>query len=232
MALFIDSSDPAEIGDLFRWGSISGVTTNPLILAREARGADLRERMQQVLDVSSGDVSVELTTEQEQDMVREALTYNEWHPKRMCIKVPMSEVGMRVLSTLAKRGIKTNLTCLMAANQAYLGALAGATYVSIFMGRIADMGYDPRPVITETRALIDREKLESRLIVGSIRQMVDVNQALLAGAHIVTVTPPVLRKMAHHPRTVETVEEFNRAWAKRGGNEPIPESGRELPPLR
>jgi transaldolase len=226
MALFIDSSDPRQIADLFRWGVLSGVTTNPLILAREAQGADLRERMQQVLDVSSGDVSVELTTETEQEMMREALEYAEWHPTRMTIKVPMSEVGMRVLAALVKRNIKTNLTCLMAENQAYLGALAGATYVSIFMGRIADMGYDPRPTIEATRKLLDRERLESRLIIGSIRQMVDVNVALGAGAHVVTVTPPLLRKMAHHPRTVETVEEFNRAWKARADGDSIPESGR------
>jgi transaldolase len=226
MALFIDSSDPKQIADLFRWGALTGVTTNPLILAREAQGADLRERMQQVLDVSTGDVSVELTTENEQEMMREALEYAEWHPTRMTIKVPMSEVGMRVLSALVKRNIKTNLTCLMSENQAYLGALAGATYVSIFMGRIADMGYDPRPTIEATRKLIDRERLESRLIIGSIRQMLDVNVALASGAHVVTVTPPILRKMAHHPRTVETIEEFNRAWGARADGDKIPESGR------
>jgi transaldolase len=216
MALFIDSTDPQEIADISRWGVISGVTTNPLIFAREAKDADLRGRIQEILDVSTGDVSVELTTETEKEMLQEALAYSEWHPTRICIKVPMSETGMKVLSALVRRSIKTNLTVLMAANQAYLGALAGATYVSLFAGRITDMGYDPRPVIAETRTLIDREGLGSKIIVGSIRSMFDVNVALGAGAHIVTVSPPILRKMAHHPRTVETVEEFNRAWRARG----------------
>ena len=147
MALFIDSSDPKEIKDLFAWGVLSGVTTNPLIIAKEAPDADLGERIREVLAVSWGDVSVELTTETESEMIDESLGYHAWDPARITIKVPFSETGLRVLHQLVKRGIKTNVTCLMAMNQAYLAALAGATYVSIFSGRVRDMGYDVRPVI-------------------------------------------------------------------------------------
>jgi transaldolase len=114
-----------------------------------------------------------------------------------------------------KRGIKTNVTCLMAMNQAYLAALAGATYVSIFSGRVRDMGYDVRPVIESTRAVIDREKLPSKIIVGSMRHLMDVNEALECGAHVPTVTPPILRKMVWNPRTIETINEFNTAWRNR-----------------
>ena len=142
MALFIDSSEPKEIKDLYAWGVISGVTTNPLIIAREAPDADLGERIREILAVSWGDVSVELTTETESEMLREAAEYHSWDPARITIKVPFSETGLRVLHQLAKRGVKTNVTCLMAMNQAYLAALAGATYVSIFSGRVRDMGYD------------------------------------------------------------------------------------------
>jgi len=145
----------------------------------------------------------------------EALGYHSWDPKRVTIKVPFSEVGLRVLHRLAPRGVKTNLTCLMAFNQAYLAALAGATYVSVFSGRIRDMGHDSRPVIEATRQAIEREKLPARIIVGSIRHLMDVNEALDAGAHVVTVPPPILRKMVWHPRTVETIAEFNEAWRKR-----------------
>ena len=215
MALFVDSSDPKEIKGLFAWGSFSGVTTNPLIIARESPGADLAEVIREVLTVSTGDVSVELTTEGEEEMMAEALGYHSWDPKRVTIKVPFSEVGLRVLHRLAPRGVKTNLTCLMAFNQAYLAALAGATYVSVFSGRIRDMGHDSRPVIEATRQAIEREKLPARIIVGSIRHLMDVNEALDAGAHVVTVPPPILRKMVWHPRTVETIAEFNEAWRKR-----------------
>src|SRR5579863_9581088 len=120
MALFIDSSDPKEIRDLFAWGVLSGVTTNPLIIAKEAPDADLAERIREILAVSWGDVSVELTYETENEMFEEALGYHAWDPQRITIKVPFSEVGLRVLHRLVKKNIKTNVTCLMAMNQAYL----------------------------------------------------------------------------------------------------------------
>lgn len=216
MAIFIDSSDPKEIKELFGWGVLSGVTTNPLIIAKEAPDADLKERILQVLEASWGDVSVELTHETEKEMLDEALSYHAWNPQRITIKVPMSETGLRVLHQLAKKNIKTNVTCLMSMNQAYLAALAGATYVSIFSGRVRDMGYDVRPVIEGTRKILDRENLPSKIIVGSMRHMMDVNEALEAGAHVPTITPPILRKMVWHPRTIETINEFNTAWRNRG----------------
>jgi transaldolase len=216
MALLIDSSDPKEVQDLFAWGVLSGVTTNPLIIAKEAPNADLGERIREILKVSWGDVSVELTTETEKEMLAEAAQYQAWDKDRITIKVPFSEVGLRVLHQLAKKKVKTNVTCLMAMNQAYLAALAGATYVSIFSGRVRDMGYDVRPVIEGTRKILDREGLPSKIIVGSMRHMMDVNEALEAGAHVPTVTPPILRKMVWNPRTEETIREFNTAWANRG----------------
>jgi transaldolase len=216
MAIFIDSSDPKEIKDLYAWGVVSGVTTNPLIIAKEAPDAVLSERIREVLAVSWGDVSVELTTETEKEMLEEAAGYHAWDPSRITIKVPFSEIGLRVLHQLAKKGVKTNVTCLMAMNQAYLAALAGATYVSIFSGRVRDMGYDVRPVITSTRNILDREGLKSKIIVGSIRHLMDVNEALECGAHVPTIAPPILRKMVWHPRTIETINEFNTAWRERG----------------
>jgi transaldolase len=214
--IFLDSSDPKEIKDISAWGILSGITTNPLIIAKEGGDVDLETRIKEVVEVSRGDVSVELTTETEKGMLEEAAKYHAWKPDRICIKVPFSEIGLRVLHNLASRGVRTNVTCLMSFNQAYLAALAGATYVSLFSGRIRDMGYDVEPVIKETRAILDREKLESKIIVGSIRHMMDVNEALQAGAHIVTVPPAILRKMLWNPRTEETIREFNTAWANRG----------------
>src|ERR1700689_4834066 len=97
MALFIDSSDPKEIKDLFAWGVLSGVTTNPLIIAKEQPNAVLSEVVREVLSVSWGDVSVELTTETEKEMLEESAQYLAWDPARICIKVPFSEIGLRVL---------------------------------------------------------------------------------------------------------------------------------------
>src|SRR6202050_1976316 len=208
MAIFIDSSDPKEIKDLFAWGVLCGVTTNPLIIAKEAPDADLGERIREVLAVSWGDVSVELTTETEREMLAEAEQYHAWDPKRITIKVPFSEIGLRVLHQLTKKNVKTNVTCLMAMNQAYLAALAGASAGSICSGRVRDMGYDVRPVIAATRDVLDREGLHSKIIVGSMRHLMDVNEALEAGAHVPTITPPILRKMVWNPRTEATIAEL------------------------
>lgn len=213
--LFLDSTDPLEIKDIFAWGVVKGVTTNPLILAREAGNVDLEERIRAVMDASIGPVSVELTSETEAAMMDEAVAYHAWAPSRIVIKVPFSEAGLRVTHALENAGIPTNVTCLMNFNQAYLAALAGGTYVSIFSGRVRDMGYDVRPIIAQTRAQLDREKLSAQIIVGSVRHLMDVNEALEHGAHIVTVTPTILRKMLHNPKTDETIREFNAAWASR-----------------
>lgn len=214
--LFLDSSDPKEIREICSWGVISGVTTNPLILAREAGAADLKARIGEVVAASSGHVSVELTRETEREMLDEALGYHAWDRERICVKVPFSEVGLKVLHQLVQHGVATNVTCMMNFNQAYLAALAGATYISVFSGRVRDMGYDVRPIVRETRASLDREGLQSKIIVGSVRHLMDVNEALMDGAHIVTVPPPILRKMLYNPRTESTIREFNDAWKNRG----------------
>ena len=214
--IFLDSSDPKEIRDITAWGVLSGITTNPLIIAKEAGNVDLEKRIKEIIEVSQGDVSVELTTETGGAMLEEASKYHAWNPKRICIKVPFSEIGLHVLHKLVQKGVHTNVTCLMSFNQAYLASLAGATYVSLFSGRVRDMGYDVKPVIQETRNILDREKLASKIIVGSVRHMMDVNEALQCGAHILTVPPAILRKMLWNPRTDETIREFNTAWANRG----------------
>ena len=213
--LFLDSSEPAEIREIFSWGVVSGITTNPLILSREAGAQDLEPRMREVIAASRGPVSVELTHETESEMLAEAAVYYAWDPARVCIKVPFSEIGLKVLYQLVQRGVSTNMTCMMSFNQAYLAALAGATYVSLFSGRIRDMGYDARPMIRDLRAVLEREKLASQILIGSIRHLMDVNEALQDGAHVVTVPPPILRKMLWNPRTESTIEEFNTAWRNR-----------------
>src|SRR6187551_2031013 len=107
---FLDSSDPKEIKDIFAWGVVSGVTTNPLILALEARIRD-------VVAASIGPVSVELTSESEGAMLEEARGYHAWAPDRICIKVPFGEAGLRVTHQLAAKGVPVNVTCIMSFNQ-------------------------------------------------------------------------------------------------------------------
>lgn len=223
--LFLDSSDPKEIADIFGWGVVSGVTTNPLIMAR-AGVTDIKKTVREILDASEGTVSVELTSETADEMLAEARSYRLLG-KRICIKVPVTEIGLKVINRLSAGDAipgsiavsdcaLTNATCIMSRNQAHLAGMAGATYVSAFWGRIRDMGHSARAVVMDVRGLCDAGEIQSKIIVGSIRSVGDVEDAFMAGAHIVTVPAKILRQMVHHPRTAETIKEFNQAWANRG----------------
>jgi transaldolase len=215
--LFLDSSHPREVREIFSWGVVAGVTTDPLLITRELGNVDLGDCIKQILAVSTGHVTVELTGETFDQMLGEAQSYHAWDRERVCVGVPFSETGLKVLHRLATQGIPTNVTCMMSFGQMYLAALAGATYLSILSGRVRDMGYDVRPIIREIRAVLDRERLSSKLVVGSIRQAMDVSEALEDGAHIVTVPPPLLRKMLWNPGTDSTIREHDQAWQQRGG---------------
>jgi len=213
MAIFIDSANVGEVRELVSWGIIAGATTNPKIMSLEKPGYNFRDRILEIVDIVKGPVSVEVTAEDKKGMIEQGKEYAGWNKKYIVIKVPMSEEGLKVISVLERDyGIKTNATVMMNFNQAYFACLAGASFVSIFSGRIRDMGYDARTVIKNTREMIDREKLKAKIIVGSIRHLMDVNEAFLAGAHIVTVTPQILKKMTWNPQTVSTINEFNAIW--------------------
>ena len=196
-------------------GLCAGVTTNPLIITRESAGVDLKQHISALIEIARGPCSVELTSEGESAMLSEAREYHGWSREHVVIKVPMSLTGLKVTRILEHDRIPCNVTCLMSFNQAYMAAHAGASYVSIFSGRVKDMGYDVRAIIGQTREMIDREGWPTKIIVGSIRHLADVNDAVLAGAHLVTVPPAILRKMAWNPRTDEITREFNDAWRNR-----------------
>lgn len=225
MRLFIDSASIKDVKDAVRWGVVAGATTNPKILSSEGTSFDLRERVLEIADLVQGPLSVEVVSETPDQMLEEARTYASWHPS-IVIKVPMGIENMAVVSELERAGIPTNVTALMSVNQAVIAALAGATYASIFFGRICDLGSDPADVIRESAELL-HPTTRTQIIVGSIRGLMDVNRSFLAGADIVTVPCAMLRQMAHHPRTVETIQEFNLAWAK--SRVPAPAGGRVTP---
>jgi len=215
MALFIDTANIEEIREAVSLGVISGATTNPKILSMEEPGYVFKDRIKEIIKLVNGPVSVELTEEELDPMVRQAKEFAGWDREYIVIKIPMGSTGLKAVRILeGELKIKTNVTAVMAFNQAYLACLAQAAYVSIFAGRIKDMGFDPAEVISQTRELIERENLKTRIIVGSIRHFMDVNDALCAGAHIVTVPPLVLKAMPYNPATEKTIKEFNDIWKK------------------
>lgn len=212
MELYIDTANVQEIKEALSWGCITGATTNPKIMSNEKGGYSFRDKILEIVDLVKKPVSVEVTEEDFQGMVDEAKIYASWH-ENIVIKIPMGIEGLKTVTRLEKsEGVKTNVTAIMATNQAILAALSGASYASIFYGRVSDMGYDPVGVIKETSALYKELNIGTKLIVGSIRTILDVNKAFLAGADIVTVPFPILKKMTQNPKTEETVREFNSIW--------------------
>jgi len=213
--IFLDTASVKEIREILRWGVISGVTTNQKIFLAE-KGCNFRERVQEILSLVDGPLSVELTKTDATDdeMIAEAVEYSSWNPKNVTIKVPMfgNGRGLGIISQLGKRNVKTNATALISVNQVMLAAKAGATYASIFFNRVKDAGEDAERVVRESRALLDRMDTPTKIIVGSIRKPEDVAQAAIAGAHIVTIPYKILTQMPFHEKTEETIAEFDRAW--------------------
>jgi transaldolase len=212
MELFIDTANLEEIREAASWGVVTGATTNPMIISKEGNVGDLREKILKITRIGDFPLSVESTCEDYKGMVEEAKEYAGWH-KNIVIKIPMGIEGLKAVNILEKQeDIRTNVTAIMATNQAILAALAGATYASIFYGRVADCGNEPVTVIRETSQLFAAQNIKTRIIVGSIRNMLDINKALLAGADIVTVPFGFLKKMAANLKTEATIKEFNNVW--------------------
>lgn len=211
MQIFIDTANVEEIKEAVSWGCISGATTNPKIMSLEKGGYSFQKKIEEILRIVKNPVSVEVTAEDFEGMVREAEEYASWD-ENIVIKIPMSKEGLKAVNVLEKEGIKTNVTAIMAINQAILAALSGASYVSIFYGRVCDMGYDAFEVIKRTSELFRSCQVPSKIIVGSIRTLLDINRAFLAGADIVTVPFKFLKMMTENLQTEVTVREFNNIW--------------------
>jgi transaldolase len=212
MQIFVDSANLQEIERWLRQGVVDGVTTNPSIMLKDGvydleAGA---RRLCQLL--GERPVSVEVTSNDPSEMLQQARTFARW-AENIVVKIPVvTEEGgscLEVVNTLVREGIAVNCTAILSFNQAMLAAKAGSTYVSIFGGRVADEGGDPAALIRAFRAWLETWAMPARIIVGSIRASMDVQNAATAGAHIITVPPQFLAKMVDHQYTRATVRQFN-----------------------
>lgn len=223
MPIFLDTGNLAEIERFHRMGILRGVTTNPSILLKDGvtggmRGIETRAKEIARL-IAPLPLSVEVTTNDREQMLWQAQTLAGWADNivvKVTIHGPAGELhNLEVVHELErKHNIRVNVTAMMSAQQCFLAALAGATYVSIFGGRVNNMGYNACGEITRLRKLLDQFILGSRIIVGSTREVLNVTEWLEAGAHIVTVVPSLLEGMLIHPYTKETVQMFLRDAAK------------------
>lgn len=219
MKLFVDSANLEVIRSALDRGFVGGVTTNPSILAKE-EAIGFVDIVQGIVDLlveanQSVPLSVEVFAETPEEMVRQAREFiTLFDYPGLNIKVPIGWDELAVVSELSRSGVAVNCTCCMTSGQAVMAALAGAEFVSLFYGRIRDAGGNAAGVVSETRELFKRHGVATELIVGSIRNARDVTDALLAGAHIVTVPPRFLPQMAHHPKSEEAVQQFLSDYAR------------------
>ena len=209
MKLFIDTANIGHIEEINSLGIICGVTTNPSLIAKEGR--DFIQVVKEIAAIVDGPISAEVMSPDRDVMIEEARGLASIH-KNIVIKVPMTLEGLGATHTLAKEGIKTNVTLIFSAAQALLAARAGAAFVSPFIGRLDDHGWDGIPLITETAEIFDLHGITTEIIAASVRGPVHVTAAAAAGAHIATVPYSVLIQMAKHPLTDIGIDRFNKDW--------------------
>lgn len=211
MKLFIDTANVDEIRETAAWGILSGVTTNPSLIAKEGR--DFVQVLKEITALVDGPISAEVISLEARGMVEEALPLAELHPN-IVIKVPMTAEGLKATYQLAQREIRTNVTLVFSANQALLAARAGAAFVSPFAGRLDDINQDGMQVIQDTAEIFDLHGIDTEIIAASIRHPIHVLQSAKAGAHIATCPYKVLEQCLKHPLTDAGIKRFLEDWEK------------------
>jgi transaldolase len=213
MQIFIDSANESEILHWLRQGVVDGVTTNPSIMWKDGM-YDLESAAKRICGLlGERPLSIEVTSNDHVEMLSQARTFATWG-HNIVVKIPVvnefGESSLDVINELAGEGIRVNSTAILSFNQAILAAKAGGTYLSIFAGRIADEGNDPTETIRNVRRWLDDWDFTAKIVVGSVRTVMDIQNAALSGAHVITVPPPFFSKMIDHKYTRDTVRQFNR----------------------
>ena len=217
MKLFIDTANTEEIREAASWGVLSGVTTNPSLIAKE--GKEFKSVVKEITEIADASpsniasISAEVLSDDAEGMIAEAHELIKIHDV-ITIKVPMTEEGIKAVSILSKEGIKTNVTLIFSPNQALLAARAGASYVSPFVGRMDDIANDGAGLVAEIAEIFEIFGIETKIIAASIRTPKDVTECAKAGADIATIPYAVLKKMFKHPLTDKGIQQFKDDWAK------------------
>lgn len=211
MKLFIDTANVQDIEVSSKWGVVSGVTTNPSLIAKEGR--KLEDVIHEIVALVNGPISAEVAEADVETMYQQAVELAKIHPN-IVIKVPMTQDGITLTSRLSKQGIKTNVTLVFSVPQALMACEAGATYISPFMGRVDDAGDSGVDLIEKIMEMISIYQYPTQVIAASIRNLAHVEQAALAGADIATIPFGVLSKMVKHPLTDNGLKIFRDAAKK------------------
>lgn len=213
MIFFIDTANVDDIRKANDMGIISGVTTNPSLIAKEGR--DFKQVIQEINSIVDGPISgeVKATTVDAEGMIAEAREIASIHPN-MVVKIPMTAEGLKAVKVLHKEGIKTNVTLIFSPAQALLAARAGADYVSPFLGRLDDISTPGISLIEDITEIFQMHGIETQIIAASIRNPIHVIDCAKAGADIATVPYKVLLQMIHHPLTDEGIRKFQDDYRK------------------
>lgn len=206
MRLFLDTASIDDVRAAARFGVISGVTTNPSLLAKEG-GVSYKQRILEIAEVIDGPISAECVTRTADELVAEARELASWHPN-VVVKIPIDAEGLEAIHRCSREGIRVNTTLIFNPNQALLAALAGATFLSPFVGRLDDVSYDGIELIRQCVDIMTIHGLKAQVLAASIRHPLHVTQAALAGAPVATIPPNILPQLLKHPLTDLGIERF------------------------
>ena len=213
MKFFADTADTAAIRDLAEQGLLDGVTTNPSLIHKAGR--DFVEVVGEICQLVPGPVSAEVVATDHDAMMREAE-----HLRRVadnvCIKVPMTHAGLKTCRSLTDDGTMVNVTLCFSANQALLAAKAGATFISPFVGRHDDVGFDGMALISDIRLIYDNYDFATEILVASVRHPIHVLEAAKIGADVMTAPPKVIEALVKHPLTDLGLAAFAKDWEATG----------------
>jgi len=215
MHLYLDTAEIDQIRKGVKLGVVSGVTTNPSLVYK-AGWTDYKAAVQEICSIVKGPVSVEVLGQEAKSMIEEARAMSKWS-EYVVIKIPVCDAGLEAISVLSKENIKVNLTLCFSLNQALLGALAGASYVSPFVGRLDDVGENGMALVADIVSCFDRYGFGTQVIAASIRHPLHCVAAAKVGAHIATVPYGVLAQMINHPLTTVGIARFLEDAQKAAG---------------
>ncbi len=210
MRIFLDTANLDEIREVARWGILSGVTTNPTLMSKNA-GKSHEAIIREIADLVDGPISAETISPDTAGMVEEARRFAGWHPN-VVVKVPSTPPGWAAVKALTAEGIRTNVTLCFSAPQALFAALAGAYIISPFVGRLDDVGQDGMELVRDIVDIYHKQQLPTLVLAASIRHPWHIIQAAKAGADIATVPYKVLVDASKHPLTDQGIERFLKDW--------------------
>lgn len=205
MKFFIDTGDIGEIKEAAKLGILDGVTTNPSLVAKT--GKKYKDLVKEICEICQGPISAEVLATDYDGMMSEAHAWAKLAPN-IVVKIPLIEEGIKATVTCTKEGIKTNVTLCFQAVQALVAAKAGATFISPFIGRIDDSGWDGMQVIRDIRKIYDNYHYKTEILTASVRTVNHVREAAEAGADIVTIPFSTFKVLLKHPLTDKGLAQF------------------------